>query len=120
MRNTFFLLLLLSCGLGCKPKTSTPTPLPVEQLPAALEKAFSEAPAEAKELAGQVIAFIKAQDYSKAHPQMRALAATPNLTPEQLNVTARGLLTLNGLLQSAEAQGDQTAAQALQNYRVTK
>ena len=120
MRITFLLLLLLSCGLGCKPKNSSPTALPVEQLPAALEKAFATAPAEAKELATQLIASIKAQDYSKAHPQMQALGATPHLTPEQLNITARGLLTLNDLLQAAEAQGDKTAAQALQNYRANK
>jgi hypothetical protein len=97
-----------------------PAPLPVAELPAAFEKAFRVAPAEAKDMAGQVVALVRAQDYSKAHPQLLALAAAPKLTPEQLDVTARGLVTLNELLQAAQAQGDQNAAQTLEMYRKTK
>jgi hypothetical protein len=97
-----------------------PTPLPVAELPAALEKAFRVAPAEAKDMAGQVVALVRAQDYSKAHPQLMALGAAPKLTREQLDVTARGLVTLNELLQAAQAQGDQKAAETLQTYRINK
>lgn len=120
MRNALALLLLIICGLGCKPKATMPTPLPVAELPTALEKAFRIAPAETKDMAGQVVALVRAQDYSKAHPQLLALAATPKLTPEQLDVTARGLVTLNELLQAAQAQGDTNAAQALETYRKIK
>lgn len=120
MRNALALLLLIICGLGCKPQATMPTPLPVAELPAALEKAFRVAPAEAKDMAGQVVALVQAQDYPKAHPQLLALAATPKLTREQLDVTARGLVTLNELLQAAQAQGDEKAAQALETYRKSK
>ncbi len=114
------LLLVLGCGFGCKPKASMPTPLPVEQLPGALEAAFSSAAAETKDLASQVVASVRARDYSKAHPQLQILAATPHLTQEQLTVTARAMLTLNDLLQAAQNQGDQKAAQTLQNYNANK
>jgi hypothetical protein len=97
-----------------------PAPLPVAELPAALEKAFRAAPVEVKDMAGQIVALVRAQDYSKAHPQLLALAATPKLTREQLDVTARGLVTLNELLQAAQAQGDQKAAETLQTYRINK
>ena len=120
MRNTLALLLLIICSLGCKPKASMPTPLPVAELPTALEKAFLAAPAEVKDPASQVVSLVKAQDYAKAHAQLVALGTTPKLTREQLEVTARGVLTLNELLQAAQAQGDQNAAQALETYRRTK
>ena len=120
MRNTLALLSLIICSLGCEPKASMPAPLPVAELPGALEKAFRVAPAEAKDLAGQVVALVRAQDYPKAHPQLMALAATPKLTREQVDVTARGLITLNELLQAAQAQGDQKAAETLQTYRINK
>jgi hypothetical protein len=120
MRITLALLLFLSCSVGCKPKSTMPVPLPVAELPAALEKAFVAAPAEAKDLSGQVVASVRAQDYAKAHPQLQALAAQPKLNREQLDVAARGLLTLNELLQAAQAQGDQKAAETLQNYRINK
>jgi hypothetical protein len=119
-RIVVLLLLFSVCGFGCKPKALMPAPLPADQLPAALEKAFRTAPAEVKGLADQVIASIKAQNYAKAHPQLQSLAMAPNLNKEQTDVTARGLLTLYGLLQSAEAQGDQKAAEALQQYRANK
>jgi len=112
--------MLIICGLGCKPKATMPAPLPVAELPTALEKAFRVAPAETKDMAGQVVALVRAQDYSKAHPQLLTLAATPKLTHEQLDVTARGLVTLNEVLQNAQAQGDSNAAQTLEMYRRTK
>ena len=111
---------MLIAGPGCKPKATMPSPIPVDQLPTLLEKAFASAATEAKDLAGQVATSVKAQDYTKAHPQLQTLAAMPNLNKDQLDVTARGLLTLNQLLQNAQTQGDQKAAQTLQNYRANK
>lgn len=120
VRTFLALFLVLGCSFGCKPKSSMPIPLPVDQLPAVFEKIFSTAPPEAKDLAGQVVASVRAQDYPKAHPLLQTLAAMPKLSAEQLNVAARGMLTLNELLQSAQAQGDQKAAETLQTYRANK
>ncbi len=113
-------LLALVVSLGCKPQIVAPEPLPVDQLAGALEKAFSSAPAQAKDMATEVAAAVRAQDYAKAQPQLQVLAGLPKLSKEQISVTTRGLVTLNEALQNAQAQGDQKAAQTLQNYRSTK
>lgn len=119
--RTATVLVLLAFGLlGCKPKETIPTPLPAEELPAALEKAFATAPAPAKAAASDIVAAVQAKDYGKAQSLLQALAVMPKLSKEQVSITSRAVLTVNELLQAAQAQGDQNAAQTLQNYRSLK
>ena len=59
----FPLLLLLLAGSSCDRAGKPPAPLPLEQLPAALEKAFSKAEPDTKELAGSIAAAVRSQDY---------------------------------------------------------
>ncbi len=113
-------LFLLLGAVGCSKSGSSLEPLAIEQLPSALEKAFGKAKPGVKELADQVIASVKAQDYPRAHQGLQNLSVAPGLTKEQTSVAARGVLTINSLLQSAEAKGDQKAAATLENYRKTK
>lgn len=118
----------LTCGLaflliavvGCNRPSPPPTALTLEELPAALGKAFSKAKPEVKDLAGQVVTSVQAQDYSKAFLTLQSLASRPGLTKEQLSVSGRATLTLNDLMQSAQTQGDQKAAQTLKAYRLDK
>ena len=117
---TLALLLVLAAGFGCNRTSPPPTPLSAEELPAALEKAFSKAKPDAKDLASQVVAAVQAQDYSKAFRAIQTLAATPGLTKEQTGVASRATLTVNSLLQAAQAKGDQKAAQTLKTYRGDK
>jgi hypothetical protein len=113
--------LLLALGVfGCKPKDTMPAPLPADQLPAAMQKAFASAPAPAKTAANEVVAAVEAKDYAKALTQLQQLAIMPKLSREQSSVTGRAVITVNELLQAAQAQGDQKAAQTLQNYRSLK
>ena len=107
-------------GVGCNRSVATPVPLPVEQVPAALQKAFDKAKPEDKDLVNQLLAALQAQDFSKAFFQMQNLAARPGLNKEQQSVTSRGVLTLNTLLQSAETKGDAQATETLKTYRVNK
>ena len=120
----FVLLLQVSwlCAAGCSKNASqsAPAPMPIEQLPAALEKAFTKSKPEAKHLANQVVAFLQAQDYTKAYTGLQNLLGKPSLTKEQINVTTRGSLTVTTLLQSAQANGDAKAADALKAYRLNK
>ncbi len=106
-------LFVLTLGVGCNRSSAPPTPLTAEELPGALEKAFSKAKPEARDLANQVVAFVQAQDYSQAYTGLQNLLGKPGLTKEQTSVTVRGSLTVNGLLQSAQAKGDPKAAQTL-------
>jgi hypothetical protein len=113
-------LLGLAFGVGCNRSTPPPTPLPVEELPAALEKAFSKAKPEIQDLANQVVAAVQAQDYPRGFQTIQNLASRPGLTKQQVSVTSRATLTVNSLLQAAEAKGDRNAAQTLQIYRKDK
>ena len=120
LRIGFGLLLTLLSVAGCYRSSAPPAPLPVEQMPAALEQAFSQAQPEPKELANEVAASVKAQDYAKALVELKLLGGTPQLTREQAGVTTRGLLTLNTLLQAAQGRGDEKAAAVLKYQRLTK
>ena len=122
MRVVLLLQVLWLGAAGCSKNASqqAPAPLPIDQLPAALEKAFTKAKPEAKDLASQVVAFLQAQDYTKAYTGLQNLLGKPSLTKEQINVTTRGSLTVTTLLQSAQASGDAKAADALKAYRLNK
>ncbi|MEI7940333.1 MAG: hypothetical protein WCK27_26930 [Verrucomicrobiota bacterium] len=117
LRISFALLFVLLAGSSCD-RTSKPLPpLPLEQLPAALEKAFSKAETDTKDLAGSVAAAVRAQDYAKAYPDLQNLAGKSNLSQEQADVTTRGSLTVHQALQQAQEKGDAAAAQTLQYNR---
>lgn len=119
-RITLAFLLILAFGMGCNRSSAPPTPLTAEELSGVLEKAFSTAKPQAKETATQVVTSVQAKDYSKAFWGIQTLAGVPGLTKEQVNVTARATLTISGLLQSAQAEGDQKAAATLKTYRENK
>lgn len=105
---------------GCSRNAGPPPPLAAEQIPAAMEQAFHQAAAETKEAAGQVVSAVQSKDYPKASAVAQALSERPDLTSDQRLLVARALLTLNGLLQAAQAHGDENAAAALKFHQMTK
>ena len=109
----FVLLACSSCDRASKPLP----PLPLDQLPVALEKAFSKAEPDTKELAGSVVASVRSQDYAKAYLGLQDLVGKPKLSREQADVTTRGSLTVHQALQEAQEKGDEAAAQTLQYNR---
>jgi hypothetical protein len=115
------LLLVMVLGLGCSRTVPPPTPFTEQELPGEIEKAFATAKQpEAKDLATQVVAAIQAKDYSKAHWAIQTLGGVQGLSKDQANVTARATMTINSLLQTAQAAGDAKAAQTLKRYMETK
>ena len=119
-RVLFPLLLVLLATSGCD-RASKPLPvLPLDQLPAALEKAFIKAEAETKDLADSAAASVRSQDYVKATASLQALLGKPKLRREQTDVTARGMLTVREALEAAQAKGDTAAAQTLQKLQRDK
>ena len=114
---TLALLLLLISGLGCKEDIPPPSALPADQFAATFNKALAGAKAEAKDLAAQVVSAVQGKDYSMAFTQLQTLTAVPGLTKEQQSVLARALLTVNERLAAAQSQGDQKAAQTIQDYQ---
>ena len=117
---TAALLFVLTLGVGCNRTSPPPTPLSAEELPAAMEKAFSKAQSETKDLASQVVAAVQAKDYSKAFLAVQTLGNLPGLTKDQQSVVSRATLTVNTLLQAAQSQGDTKAAETLKTYRTDK
>jgi hypothetical protein len=116
----FFLLFLLLAGGGCNQASKPPAPLPLEQLPAALDKAYSKAAPDTKDLAVAVSAAVQSQDYSKAYVGLQSLLGKSGLTREQADVTTRGMLSVHDALQAAQAKGDAAAAQTLEVQRRDK
>ena len=114
------LLFVLLAGSGCDRASKPLPPLPLDQLPAALEKAFTKAETETRNLAGSAVASIRSQDYANAHLSLQTLLGKPNLSREQKDATARGMITVHDALESAQAKGDAAAAQTLQNLQRDK
>ena len=113
-------LVVLLLTPACRKSSAPPPPLAIEQVPAALSKAFKKTNPEVKELVNQIISAVQAQDYSRAYLGFQNLAVKPGLDKEQQDVTARGVMTLNTVLQSAQSSGDSKAAETLKTYRVNK
>jgi hypothetical protein len=116
----FACLLPLLFGMGCSRNSAPPAPLPVEQLPAAFEKAFGKAKPEAKELANEIVASVQAKEYSKAFYGLQNLMSKSVLTKEQSSVVSSAIITVNTLLEAAQAEGNQQAAETIKVYRSTK
>ena len=119
-RVSFALLLVLLAAVGCNKSSTPPAPLAIEQLPAALEKAFTKAKPEIKSLASQIISSVQAKDFAKAYLDLQSLSGMTGLSQEQHSIAMRGALTVNELVQSAAAKGDETAAEAVKVYKSTK
>lgn len=114
----FTLLSLLA--VGCNQASAPPAPLSLADLPGEFDKAFAPAATETRNLAGQVAASVRGQDYNQAFVDLQSLAAAPNLTKAQARLLARGRLTLNEALAAAQSRGDAKAAAVLQYQHLTK
>jgi hypothetical protein len=110
----------LLVATGCGRESGPPAPLSAETLPAELEKAYTKASPELKEVVQGVKLAMGNKDYAAAHQAIQYLSNAPEATEEQRLTATRAMLTITGLLQAAAAQGDQKAAAALQNYQLNK
>ena len=112
--------LLWLAAAGCTRSSTLPAPLAAEQIPAEVQKAFTKAAPHIKEVAEQMIASLQKKDYPAAYQDVQFLCNMPGETKQQRLLAARSMLTITGLLQAAQAQGDQQAAAALKVYQSTK
>jgi hypothetical protein len=120
MTNQLFRSILLSAILlslastGCKQRTvPPPPPLPAAEIPGEMNKAFAKAPSDVKEVVTRLNAALEAKDYPAAYEAVQLLFNLPVATKDQRMVSVRASLTINGLLQTAQGQGDQNAAAVL-------
>jgi len=114
-------LVFAFCGTsGCRHEAGPPPPLAAEQIPAEFDRAFKNAKPEAKDLAERVVASLRSKDYPAAYTLIQVLGSLPGNTVEQQSLTARATLTITGLLQAAQSQGDEKAATVLKEYKTYK
>jgi hypothetical protein len=105
---------------GCHREEGPPPPLAAEQIPSEFAAGYKDAKPELKDLADQVLKALEAKDYPAAHQAVQNLAMSPAANKAQQILAARALITVTGLLQTAQAQGDEKAAAALKLYQSTK
>src|SRR4051794_18405282 len=86
----FALALAAGCG-----RNEAPKPLSADQVPAAVEDAFKEAPPDAKTAAAGVVSSLQGKDDVKAFFDLQSLSARNDLTPEQRQVATRSMLSMN-------------------------
>ena len=101
------------CLAACNRNQGPPPPLAVEQIPAEIQKAFEKAKPDVKEFVVQFNTTLAAKEYAGAFQSIQALVNLPEATKEQRMVSVRAMMTIQGLLQAAQAQGDQKAAEVL-------
>jgi hypothetical protein len=120
--NCWLLGLLLAMALmtGCSEAESPAKPITLEEIPAALSKAFANGKGEAKEISGQTAAAVEAKDHAKAATLLENLRQRPDLTAQQGRTVAGAAMSVHAALVSAEAHGDKQAAEVLNLQRMTK
>jgi hypothetical protein len=112
--------LLLVLVAGCRKKATTPRAMSAEEVPAAMEKTFQQAPTEVREVATEAVIALQSQDESKAFLDLQELTHRPELSPEQRMAAARSMMAVHERLRSAAARGDKKAEQTLEQYQATK
>jgi hypothetical protein len=105
---------------GCGKSSAPPSALPIEQVPATMQKAFEGADAATKTAANEITTAVQNNDDVKAMLELQNLTGRSELTSEQREVAGRSIITVMERLQQAAAKGDKNAADALEMHRATK
>jgi iron uptake system EfeUOB component EfeO/EfeM len=103
--------LLISTGCG---SDKYPTEMSLEDAPETIAEAFKdEKNPKIKAMATQATQLLKARNYTGAHGILKQLMSLPDLTPEQRDLLAGGMMAVAENLQKAAEQGNAQAGQYL-------
>ena len=103
--------LLISTGCG---SDKYPTEMSLEDAPETIAEAFKdEKNPNIKAMATQATQLLKARNYTGAHGILKQLMSLPDLTPEQRDLLAGGMMAVAENLQKAAEQGNAQAGQYL-------
>jgi hypothetical protein len=116
----FGLLLATALMTGCSEAERPVAPIALEEIPTALSKAFASGKAESKDISAQTAVAVQAKDYAKAATLLETLRQRPDLTTQQGRTVAGAAMSVHSALATAEANGDQQAAEVLKAQRMTK
>ena len=118
-------LCLITCMVvlgpaGCGHNSAPPPPLAVGQIRSEMEKGFKDAKPEIKEVAERLNSAVESKNYTAAYSEVQRLCEFPGETKEQQLLATRAMICITELLQTAQAQGDQGAASALELRKATR
>ena len=103
--------MLISTGCG---SDKYPTEMSLEDAPETIAEAFKdEKNANIKSMATRATQLLKARNYTGAHAILKQLMSLPDLTPEQRDLLAGGMMAVAENLQKAAEQGNTQAGQYL-------
>jgi len=110
--------LLISTGCG---SDKYPTEMSLEDAPETIAEAFKdEKNANIKAMATQATQLLKARNYTGAHGILKQLMSLPDLTPEQRDLLAGGMMAVAENLQKAAEQGNAQAGRYLKQQSFGK
>ena len=102
---------LISTGCG---SDKYPNELSLEDAPETIAEAFKdEKNPNIKAMATRATQLLKARNYTGAHAILKQLMSLPDLTPEQRDLLAGGMMAVAENLQKAAEQGNAQAGQYL-------
>ena len=103
--------LVISTGCG---SDRYPTEMSLEDAPETIAEAFKdEKNSKIKSMATQATQLLKARNYTGAHGILKQLMSLPDLTPEQRDLIAGGMMAVAENLNKAAEQGNAQAGQYL-------
>ena len=102
---------LISTGCG---SDKYPTEMSLEDAPETIAEAFKdEKNPNIKSMATRATQLLKARNYTGAHGTLKQLMSLPDLTPEQRDLIAGGMMSVAENLNKAAEEGNAQAGQYL-------
>ncbi len=109
---------LISTGCG---SDKYPTEMTLEDAPETIAEAFKdEKNPNIKAMATRATQLLKARNYTGAHAILKQLMSLPDLTPEQRDLLAGGMMAVAENLNKAAEQGDAQAGRYLKQQSFGK
>ena len=109
---------LISTGCG---SDKYPTEMSLEDAPETIAEAFKdEKNPNIKAMATRATQLLKARNYTGAHAILKQLMSLPDLTPEQRDLLAGGMMAVAENLNKAAEQGDAQAGRYLKQQSFGK
>ena len=109
---------LISTGCG---SDKYPTEMTLEDAPETIAEAFKdEKNPNIKSMATRATQLLKARNYTGAHGILKQLMSLPDLTPEQRDLLAGGMMAVAENLNKAAEQGDAQAGRYLKQQSFGK
>ncbi|MDA1272774.1 MAG: hypothetical protein O2960_01805 [Verrucomicrobia bacterium] len=114
-----FLMGVVALG-GCVKDPAPPQPIAVADAPESLQEAFKGAGPEVAQLVNDIVGALGKKNFGKASLALQSLSGRSDLTPDQLDLAARAMLSVNEALAEQANSGNEEAQKTLQFKRMTK